>query len=190
MFFKIIVDKKKDNVEFEIIPKTKEEYISVTYGCIRFIDSYRFQSSGLDSIVKTLGDNSNKILKDLKEEIDDNDEILNIVNETVEEDKTIEDLKKDYPDKIKNLEEAILDYMGENDLKILETEFPDKWKFLTKKLAYPHEYFNSIDDYQKPVSDLKKEDFFSKLKNGHPDDEQIERTKEIIKLFNNKMERN
>ena len=51
MFFKKLVDKKKDKVDFDIIPKTNEEYISVTYGCIRFIDSYRFLSSGLDSLV-------------------------------------------------------------------------------------------------------------------------------------------
>ena len=70
--------------------------------------------------------------------------------------------------------------MGENDLKLLKTGFPDKWKYLTKKLAYPYEYFNSIDDYQKPVDNLKKEDFFSNLKNGNPDDEEIERTMEII----------
>ena len=29
-----------------------------------------------------------------------------------------------------------------------------------------------------------KEDFFSNLKNKCPDDEEIERTKEIIKIFN------
>ena len=74
--------------------------------------------------------------------------------------------------------------MGENDLKLLKTGFPDKWKYLTEKLAYPYEYFNSIDDYQKPVDNLKKEDIFSKLKNGYPDDEEIGRTMEIIKLFN------
>ena len=62
MFFKILVDKKRDKVDFEIIPKTNEEYISVTYGCIRFIDSYRFLSSGLDALVKTLVDNSYKKL--------------------------------------------------------------------------------------------------------------------------------
>ena len=60
--------------------------------------------------------------------------------------------------------------MGENDLKILKTEFPDKWKYLIKNLAYPYEYVNSIDDYQKPVNSLKKEDFFSKLKNDYPSD--------------------
>ena len=74
--------------------------------------------------------------------------------------------------------------MGENDLKILKTGFPDKWKFLSKKLAYPYENFNSIDDYQKPVNNLKKEHFFSKLKNGYPNDEEIQRTMDIIKRFN------
>ena len=133
MFFKKLVDKRNDRVKFEIIPKTNEEYISVTYGCIRFIDSYRFLSIGLDSLVKTLNDNSHKTLKDFEEEIVDNNETLNIVNKIVEDDRTIEDLKKDYPDKIVELEEALLDYIGENDLKILKTGFPDKWKFLTKK---------------------------------------------------------
>ena len=127
MFFKKLVDLKKDKVKFEIIPKTNEEYISVRYGCIRFIDSYRFLSESLDNLVKNL---------------------------------------------------------DEDDFKILKKEFPDKWQYLNKKLAYPYEYFNSIDDYKKPVDNLKKEDFFSKLKNDYPDDDEIERTKEIIKLFN------
>ena len=127
MFFKKLVDKKKNEVDFEIIPKTNEEYISVTYGCIRFIDSYRFLSSGLDSLVKNL---------------------------------------------------------DEDDFMILKKEFPDKWQYLNKKLAYPYEYFNSIDDYKKPVHNLENKDFFSKLKNKSPDDKEIDRTREIIKKFN------
>ena len=95
MFFKKLVDKKNDKVKLDIIPKTNEEYISVTNGCIRFIDSYRFLSSGLDSLVKNL---------------------------------------------------------DEDDFKILKKEFPDKWQYLIKKLGYPYEYFNSIDDYKKPVN--------------------------------------
>ena len=106
MFFKKLVDKKNDKVKFDIIPKTNEEYISVTYGCIRFIDSYRFLSSALDSLVKNL---------------------------------------------------------DEDDFKILKIEFPDKWQYLNKKLAYPYEYFNGIDDYKKPVHNLENKDFFSKL---------------------------
>ena len=127
MFFKKLVDLKKDKVKFKIIPKTNEEYIAVKYGCIRFIDSYRFLSESLDKLVKNI---------------------------------------------------------DEDDFKILKKEFPDKWQYLNKKLAYPYQYFNSINDYQKPVNILKKEDFFSKLKNDYPDDGEIERTKEIIKLFN------
>ena len=73
--------------------------------------------------------------------------------------------------------------LDEDDIKILKREFPDKWHYLNKKLAYPYQYFNSIDDYKKPVNDLKKEDFFSKLKNEYPSGDEIKRTKEIIKLF-------
>ena len=81
LFFENLVDKKNDKVEFDNIPRTNEEYISVTYGCIKFIDSYRFLSSSLDSLVKTLFDSSHKTMEDLKEENVDNTEILNIVNE-------------------------------------------------------------------------------------------------------------
>ena len=42
MFFKKLVNKKNYKVKLDNILKTNEEYISVTYGCIRFIDSYRF----------------------------------------------------------------------------------------------------------------------------------------------------
>ena len=74
--------------------------------------------------------------------------------------------------------------LDEDDFKFLQKEFLDKWQYLNKKLAYPYEYFNNMDDYKKPVDNLKKEDFFSKLKNDYPDDEEIERTKEIIEVFN------
>ena len=127
MFFKRLVDLKTDKVKFKIIPKTNEEYISVNYGCIRFIDSYRFLSESLEKLVKNL---------------------------------------------------------DEDDFKILKKEFPDKWQNLNKKLAYSYQYFNSIDDYKKPVDNLMKKDFFSKLKNYYPDDSDIERTREIITLFN------
>ena len=96
MFFKNLVDKKNDKVKFKVLPKTNEEYVSVTYVYIRFIDSYRFLSSSLDSLVGTLVDNNHKSLKNLKEEIVDKEEKLNIVNES-KDDRTIEDLKKDYP---------------------------------------------------------------------------------------------
>ena len=106
MFFKRIVDIKKDKVNFDITPETKEDYRSVKYGCLRFIDSYQFLSSSLDSLVKTLVDNSHKTLRVFDEEIVDNDEILMIVNETKISNKkhryitaSIKDLKKKNTDK-------------------------------------------------------------------------------------------
>ena len=163
MFSKKALERKKDKVKVKLIPKSNEKNISVQYGCIRFIDSYRFLSSSWDTSVKTLNDNSHKTLKDFGEKIVDNGEILKIVNEIrilIEEDMynndSIEDIKKDCPDKIEKSEDALLNYMGENDLKILKTRFPYKWNYSTKKLAYPYELFNSIKDYKKSVDNLKK----------------------------------
>ena len=76
MFFKKLVDEKNDKVKFDNLPKTNEEFISVTFGCISFIDSYRFLSSNLDSLVKTLVVISNEILENLENEIVDNVEIF------------------------------------------------------------------------------------------------------------------
>ena len=74
--------------------------------------------------------------------------------------------------------------LDEDDCKILKKEFPYKWQYINKKLAYPYKLFSSIDDYKKPVDNLKKEDFFTKLKNDYPDADEIERTREIFKTFN------
>ena len=131
MFFKNLVDRKKDNLEFKINPKTDEKYISVRYGCIKFIDTYRFLSSSLDKLVQTLVDNSHKTLKNLKKEVIGDDKILNIINELknlidkTKRNQSISTLNKKYPDKINEVQDALLDYMGEHDLKILKTEFPD-----------------------------------------------------------------
>ena len=60
MFFKKLVNKKNDKVKIDRIPKTNEQYISVLYGCIRYVDSYRLLSRSLDSLVRTLVDNNHK----------------------------------------------------------------------------------------------------------------------------------
>ena len=59
-----MVIKKNDKVKFDNIPKTNEEYKSLTYGCIRFIDSFRLLSSSLDSLVRTLVNHDFEILKE------------------------------------------------------------------------------------------------------------------------------
>ena len=96
-----------DRVEFDIIPKTNEEYISVTYGCVKFIYSYGFLSNSLASLAKNLVDNFYISFKDFEEGIVDNEEIFNSVNEMKilsKKDKykndSIKDLHKDYPDEI------------------------------------------------------------------------------------------
>ena len=70
-------------------------------------------------------------MKKLKEQIVDDDEILDNVD-GIKENKTDKNLKKGYSYKIKKLEDALLIYICENDLKILKTEFPEKWNFQLK----------------------------------------------------------
>ena len=40
--------------EPKIIPKSKENYVSVQIGCLRFLHSYRFLPSSLDKLIKSL----------------------------------------------------------------------------------------------------------------------------------------
>ena len=138
----------------------------MTYGCIRFFDIYRFLSSSLDAFFETLVDSKQKTLKNLKKEYDGNDDrvpfILKEIETLINEDNTTVYLKKNFPVEIEKLEEALRNYLSENDPKISKTEFPDKRKFLSKKLACPFEYFNSLGDYQEPVNNLKIEEVFTK----------------------------
>ena len=95
----------------------------------------------------------------MKKEIVDDEFILKIVNRLeslVNNERTIEDSKKDFPDEFGKLKEALNNYISDNDLEISKSELPDGWIYLSKTLAYPHEYFSSIDDYQKPVDNVKK----------------------------------
>ena len=63
MFFKKLVKLKNDKVKFKFFPKTNKEYISVTYSCNRFIDSYRLLSESLDELVKNLIEDDFRTLK-------------------------------------------------------------------------------------------------------------------------------
>ena len=51
-------------------------------------------------------------------------------------------------------------------------------------MAYPFEKVNSINDYQKPVNNLKEDYFFSKLKKHYASVKEIERKMAIIQKFN------
>ena len=56
-----------NKVKFKIILKRNEDYTSVTYGCIKFNDSYRFLSSSIGELVKNFDDD----LKVLNKEFPD-----------------------------------------------------------------------------------------------------------------------
>ena len=64
-----------------------------------------------------------------------------------------------------------------------EKNYQTYWVYLIKKIAYPYGNFNIIGDYQKPVINFKKQDFFSKLENACPCDEKIECTKNFLKFL-------
>ena len=81
--------------KFDVIPHTNEDYMSVTYRSIKIIDSYRFLSNRLNSLVKTVVDIIQKTLESLKKGILGEDNVLNNVNQIetlISEDRTIEDL--------------------------------------------------------------------------------------------------
>ena len=78
--------------------------------------------------------------------------------------------------------DSLVKTLVNDGFKILKEEFPDKWEYLNKKLAYPYEFFNGIDDDQKSVNNFTKEDFFSKLKNKCPDDDKI-KNKRNLEIF-------
>ena len=53
-FQELLIQAFEKRYEPKIIPKSLENYVSVQVGCLRFLDSYRFLSSSLDKLVKSL----------------------------------------------------------------------------------------------------------------------------------------
>ena len=130
MFFNDLINSKVDKIDLSVIPRTNEEYMSVNFGCIKFLDSMRFQPDSLEKLTESLKDE---------------------------------------------------DYIH------LKRQFPNHWMLLKNKLAYPYEFYKTIEDYEKPIEELLKagnEKYYSKTKNKIPDQEEINRTNEITKLFN------
>ena len=54
IFEQLLTQAYKMGYEPKLIPKSMENYVSIQVGCLRFLDSYRFLSSGSDKIVKSL----------------------------------------------------------------------------------------------------------------------------------------
>ena len=130
MFFNELIDSKVDKKNLSVIPRTNEEYMSVNYTCIKFLDSMRFQTASLEKLTESLKD---------------------------------------------------------DDSIHLKKHFPNHWMLLKNKLAYPYEYYKTLEDYEKPIDELLESGnkaCFSKTKNKIPDQEEIDRTNEIIRIFN------
>ena len=127
----------------------------------------------MDSFGKTIVDKNQETLENLKTKIGGDNiyetkrskgngitdcvkEIETLNSEDRYNNDSVEDIKRKFLDEIEELEEALNKNTSGNDLKILRTEFPDEWINLGEKLAYPYEYFNGINECQKPVNNLKK----------------------------------
>ena len=147
-----LVGQKNDKIKFDKLLKTNEDNITVTHGYIRFVDSYRFLSNSFDSLVETIVEKKHqKYEKRNSWKWYKNSSIV-IERETLnDEDRTIEELKKVFLDEIEKLEETLkITY-----LKLI-LQFPDRWKYLGKKSAYPYEYFTIIEDCPKSVDQIKR----------------------------------
>ena len=99
MFFNELINTKVDKNDLSVVAKTNEEYMSVNYGCIKFLDSMRFQPASMESLTESLKDE---------------------------------------------------DYIH------LKRNFPNHWMLLKKKLAYPYEFYKTLDDYELPIDTLLK----------------------------------
>ena len=83
--------------------------------------------------------------------------------------------------------EKLTETLNDDDYIHLKKHFPNHWMLLKNKLACPYEFYKTLEDYERPIEDLLKagnEAYFSKTANKIPDQKEIDRTNEIIKLFN------
>ena len=61
--YNVINDENEKAYDFKMLAKTSENYISYQFGCLRFLDSYRFLISSLDNLAKSLIDEDFKITR-------------------------------------------------------------------------------------------------------------------------------
>ena len=62
LFIKELATKPK---KIKLLAKNKEVYISFSYGCLRFLDSYRFLNGSLDNITESMNDDDFKIIRSM-----------------------------------------------------------------------------------------------------------------------------
>ena len=55
--------------------------------------------------------------------------------------------KKDFPDEIGKFVETVINYIPENDVHFMNTEFTDKWNYPKENFSYLYDYFHCLNDY-------------------------------------------
>ena len=63
LFFKELIDIQNELSRVNVVPETKEKYLSVTYGCVKFLDSMQFLNGKLDDHAENLSDDAFVYLK-------------------------------------------------------------------------------------------------------------------------------
>ena len=63
MFFNDLIKTKVEKQNLSVIARTSEEYMTVNYGCIKFLDSMRFQTDSLEKLTDSLKDDDSIHLK-------------------------------------------------------------------------------------------------------------------------------
>ena len=115
------------------------------------------------------------------------DEKIHIIPHTNEKFMSFNYGKLKFLDSLKFLQHSLdecAQSLKDKDFIFLKKEFGDNYHLFTKKIAYSYDYFETLEDYEKDINLLKDDDYYSRLNCSIPDKIEIDRTKEIIKIFN------
>ena len=52
--------------------------------------------------------------------------------------------------------EKITESLKDEDYIHLKRHFPNHWMLLKKKLAYPYEFYKTLEDHEKQIEELKR----------------------------------
>ena len=132
------------NWELWVIPKNNQEYTSVLYGCIQFLDSSQFLSKGFDKIFISFAEIKHDVPKNVEKEFVDNESVKSKAKELEffeSKDKykngSVEKLNTKIPRwnrKIKSYYTWSSEVLsGSSLIKILKIEFVEIWKTLCEK---------------------------------------------------------
>ena len=104
MSFNDLFSSKNGKIKLSLIPRTNDENLCVRYGCVKFLDSIRFQQDSIEKLTESLNDQD---YIDLKHQFPNNWMILKKkLSYPDEVYKTSEDYEKPIEELIKSGKEA------------------------------------------------------------------------------------